>query len=290
MERCWSARRSAGFAPRGRGSSGSVSTVAGGDLGTWPPPRSSGTAAWPSTDPRRQSRPLSGSLSPFPTHRSTPGYPQNPEKCPSTPFSQRPGSARSAAPVSAWTRNRRHPGAAVGLLSRVDYRCLPQGHRSRSPPQPQHQLRRAAGLGIRTRHGRQAPLPDRQRTPRRQSRPLSGPLSVFPTCRGTPGHPQNPEKCPSTPFSQRRWLRALRRAGVPLDPQSKIPGCGRRVAEPSRLPLPAAGPPVEVAAAAASMSTVAPPVSALGPATAVRHRRLAVSGTPGVRVGLSADP
>ena len=38
------------------------------------------------------------------------------------------------------------------------------------------------------------------------------------------------------------------------------------------------------------MSTVAPAISAFGPSTAIRRRRLAVSGPLGVTVGLSAAP
>ena len=57
---------------------------------------------------------------------------------------------------------------------------------------------------------------------------------------------------------------------------------------PSRLPLPAAGPPVELAAAAAACAPSRPRSRHSARSTVVRHRRLAVSGPLGVRVGRSA--
>ena len=121
-------------------------------------------------------------------------------------------------------RNRRPPGAAVGLLSRADYRCLPQGHRSRSPQQPQHEHRR----GRRSRHSA-PPRPSgtavwpsaaspasesaSQRTPERLPNP--------------PGYSRVPPKSRKMPVNavfSAPWLRALRRTGVPLDRNRSPPG------------------------------------------------------------------
>ena len=138
------------------------------------PPPGRQQAAW------RQSWPLSGSLRAFQTPGCTPGYRRKSEKCPSTPFSQRAGRARSATPASAWNRNRRRPRAVVGLLFRADYRCLPPGNRSRLRQQRQHEHRRARDLGTRT------PLTavrHRTRTSNNNStpalRPRRGPLQLI---------------------------------------------------------------------------------------------------------------
>ena len=132
----------------------------------------------------------------------------------------------------------------------------------------QHERRRAADLGIRTLHGRQAPPPGRQPTTRRQSRSHSGPPEGLPN---PPVHlsvpPRNPKKCPSTPFPS---AAGSARSATPASCLDAIegPACGRRVAAPSRLPQPpaasrrAAG---RVRASSGSMSTAAPPISAFGP-------------------------
>ena len=64
--------------------------------------------------------------------------------------------------------------------------------------------------------------------------------------------PPKIRKVPVNAVFSARWPRPVRHPGVRLEPQSKAPACGRRVAVPSRLPLPAAGQPVEVEAAAAA--------------------------------------
>ena len=77
----------------------------------------------------------------------------------------------------------------------------------------QQERRRAADLGIRTLHGRQAPPPGRQPTTRRLSRSHSGPLRAFQTRRCTSAYP------PENPKSARQ-----RRFPAPLTP----PGPPRR--------------------------------------------------------------
>ena len=76
----------------------------------------------------------------------------------------------------------------------------------------QHERRRAADLGIRTLHGRQAPPPGRQPTTRRQSRSHSGPLRL-------PNPPVHHRVPPRDPKSARQ-----RRFPAPLTP----PGPPRR--------------------------------------------------------------
>ena len=101
-------------------------------------------------------------------------------------------------------------------------------------------------------HRRLAPPPGRQRTTRRQSRSLSGPLRAFRPPGVPQGTPRKSVKCPSTPVLNAAGSAPVHRTGVRLDPQSEAPACGRRVAVPTRRPLPAAGPPVEFTAAAAA--------------------------------------
>ena len=124
------------------------------------------------------------------------------------------------------------------------------GRRQRRQRAPSRRRPRAFG----PRHHRQAPPIGRQRAARRLSRSLSGPLRGFQPCGGTPGYPRNSEKCPLTPFPQAPLAPCGPPHGVRLDPQSKAPTCGQRVAVPRRLPLAgrrATGPPVQVAQAAA---------------------------------------
>ena len=61
-------------------------------------------------------------------------------------------------------------------------------------------------------HRRQAPPPGRQRTTRRQSRSLSGPLRAFRPPGVTPGYPPEIRKVPVSAGSWCRWPHAIRHA------------------------------------------------------------------------------
>ena len=77
-------------------------------------------------------------------------------------------------------------------------------------------------------HRRLAPPPGRQRTTRRQSRSLSGPLRAFRPPGVPQGTPRKSVKCPSTPVLNAAGSAPVHRTGVRLDPQSEAPACGRR--------------------------------------------------------------
>ena len=99
---------------------------------------------------RRQSRSHSGPLRAFQTRRCTSAYPpENPKSARQRRFPAPlapPGPPRRRP---AWTQSKA-PRAVVELLLRADYRSFPQGRRSSSRQQRQHEHRSAADLGIRT--------------------------------------------------------------------------------------------------------------------------------------------
>ena len=112
---------------------------------------------------------------------------------------------------------------------------------------------------------------------------LRGPCEPVGVLQGTPG---NPHSATSTPFSQRRWSRAVRRSGVRMDCNPRQPACSRRVAVPSRLSLPGADHRSRQQRQHAYHRTH--DLGHSGPFTVVKRRRLAASGPRGVRVGRAA--
>ena len=94
-----------------------------GDVGIRPPPPPSGTAAWPSADHSASEsvsqRPPEGLPNPRVYLRAPPEI----RKVPVNAGSQRRWLRAVRHTGSAWTRNRRHPRAVVGLLFRPDDRC-----------------------------------------------------------------------------------------------------------------------------------------------------------------------
>ncbi len=197
---------------------------------------------------RRQSQPLSGPLRPFPTRGGTPGYPRTSEKCPSTPFLSATGPRGPPHRRPPGPAIEGHPASDCRLLFRANYRCLPPGHRSRSRQHASMNTVAPAIAAFAPLYRRPPPPFRRQRAARRQSQPLSGPLRPFPTRGGTPGYPRTSEKCPSTPFLSAAGPRGPP-APAPPGPTNRRHRVRSPVAVPRRLPLPAAGPPVEVAAA-----------------------------------------
>ena len=122
-----------------------------GDLGIRPPPRPSGTAAWPSAG--RSASPSASQRPPerLPNPRVYSRVPPPPaiRKVPVNGVSQlrRPRPVRRAGVRLDCNRACRR--AVVGVLFRADYRARPQGHRSSSRQQRQQEHRRAGDLGIR---------------------------------------------------------------------------------------------------------------------------------------------
>ena len=183
---------------------------------------------------------------------------------------------------SGWAERRARRLTVAGAL-------LCHARRSGLPP-------RVRGGGMRTvapaisacgpLHGRQAPLPGRQQTPRRQSRSLSGAQRALRTRGGTPGYPRKSAQCHvNAVFSAPLVPRGppLRR---PHGLQSEQPACSRRVAVPSRLSLPGADHRSRQQRQHAYHRTH--DLGHSGPFTVVKRRRLAASGPRGVRVGRAA--
>ena len=198
---------------RGRGSGGSMRTIAptisafGPLHGRQAPPLGRQRAA------RRQSRPLSGPQRPFQTCGGTSGgTPGNPNSARQTPFLSVADCARPAAPDRSGVRmdcNRGNLRAVVGSLFRADCRCRPPDHRSRSWQQRQHAHHRAHDLGHsapftvvrRRRPTASGPLGVRVG----RSAALRGPSEPAGVLQGTPGN-QNSAR-------QRRSQRHTRTAG-----------------------------------------------------------------------------
>ena len=84
-------------------------------------------------------------------------------------------------------------------------------------------------------HGRQAPPLGRQRTTRRQSRPLSGPLRAFPTRGCTSGYPPGIYKVPVNAGSWCRWPHAIRHACTRTPNISPTPPLRRRCGPAQRI-------------------------------------------------------
>ena len=236
---------------------------------------------------RRQSRPLSGPLRPFPTRGGTPAPPKI-RKCPSTPVLSAAGPRdpphRPSGPAIEG-----HPASDRRLPFRADYRCLPPGHRSRSRQHGNINTDAPAIAAFAPLYRRPTPPFRRQRAARRQSRLLSGPQRPFPTRGGTPGYPRTSEKCPSTPFLSAAGSARSARTGSAWTHKSKAP---RAVAGCCSAPTTAA---CRRATGRGRGSTPAstpsrPRSRHSHPSTAGRHRRFAVSAPLGVRVSLSAAP
>ena len=153
---------------------------------------------------RRQSRSLSGPLRAFQTRGCTSGHPPEFRKVPVSAGSQRRWLRAVRHTGSAWTRNRRHPRAVVGLLFRPDDRCLTRRPLPAGPPveftaAAAAEHRRAGDLGIR-------PPPPPSGTAAWPSADHSAselvsqrPLRAFQPPGGPQGTPRNSVKCPSTP-------------------------------------------------------------------------------------------
>ena len=179
--------------------------------------------------------------------------------------------------------NRACPRAVGGLLFRADFRGLPQGHRSSSRQQRQMSTV-APAISVFEPPSRPSdpdawPSASRSASPSASQRPPEG-LPNPPVYSRLP-----PEKVPKGGVSLRRRPRPVR--------LNCNRACRRAVvgsAVPSRLPRPATGPPVEFSPAAAAGAPPRRRSRHSAPSTTVRHRRLAVSGPFGVRVGPSAAP
>ena len=207
-------------AGRGRASGG------GGDLGIRTPPRSSGTAAWPSGGPLGVrvgfSAALRGPSGPA-------GAPHGIRIVPQAPLSQRRWLRGSAAPPSART--------AIETTRLQSSDCCPRRLPLPAAGPPVEVAAAAAACapaapatsGIRTPPRRQAPPPGRQQTPRRQSRPLSDPQRAFRARGGTPGYPRNPYSPRRRIFpAPHRWPRATHHACSRISNNNSTPALRRR--------------------------------------------------------------